>query len=92
MKTLVTFLDLGAAYTELKTELDEVYSHCMNSGWYILGKETLAFEEEFARYCGVDHCIGVGNGLDALHLICEAMGLDQVMRLLCLQIPTLLPG
>jgi dTDP-4-amino-4,6-dideoxygalactose transaminase len=41
----------------------------MDSGWYLLGKELEAFESEFARYCGVKHCIGVGNGLDAIHLI-----------------------
>ena len=82
MKQKIPFIDLGAAYQELKKELDEVYSHCMNTGWYILGKETLAFEEEFARYCGVDHCIGVGNGLDALHLILRGYGIgpgDEVI-------------
>jgi dTDP-4-amino-4,6-dideoxygalactose transaminase len=41
----------------------------MDSGWYLLGRELEAFESEFARYCGVKHCVGVGNGLDAIHLI-----------------------
>src|SRR5829696_2121239 len=44
----------------------------MQSGWYILGDEVEAFESEFAAYCGVKHCIGVGNGLEALHLILRA--------------------
>jgi dTDP-4-amino-4,6-dideoxygalactose transaminase len=65
----IPFLDLKAAYLELKDELDTVYSCVMNSGWYILGEEVDAFESEFADYCGVKHCIGVANGLDALHLI-----------------------
>jgi dTDP-4-amino-4,6-dideoxygalactose transaminase len=45
----------------------------MESGLYILGTEVDAFEEEFADYCGVKYCIGVGNGLEALHLILRAM-------------------
>lgn len=45
------------------------YQRCMDSGWYILGKEVEAFESEFAMYCEARHCIGVGNGLEALHLI-----------------------
>src|SRR5690242_7582548 len=54
----------------------------MDSGWYILGKEVEAFEAEFAEYCQVKHCIGVGNGLDALHLILRAAGIgpgDEVI-------------
>lgn len=65
----IPFLDIGAAYQELKQELDAAYSRCMDSGWYILGKETEAFEAEFASYCEAKYCIGVGNGLEALHLI-----------------------
>ncbi|HRX00434.1 MAG TPA: DegT/DnrJ/EryC1/StrS family aminotransferase, partial [Cyclobacteriaceae bacterium] len=47
------------------------------SGWYIQGEELEAFEREFAAYCGVSHCIGVGNGLDSLHLILRAMGIGS---------------
>lgn len=54
---------------ELSSELDTVYKRVMVSGWYILGQELQSFETEFANYCGADHCIGVANGLDALHLI-----------------------
>jgi dTDP-4-amino-4,6-dideoxygalactose transaminase len=49
----------------------------MDSGWYLLGKELEAFELEFAAYCGVNHCIGVGNGLDALHLILRGYGIGR---------------
>lgn len=45
----------------------------MDSGWYVLGREVQAFEEEFAAYCGAKYCVGVANGLDALHLILRAM-------------------
>lgn len=68
IQTNVPFLDLGATYKELKPELDEAFHRVLNSGWYILGEEVRKFEAEFAEYCGVKHCIGVANGLDALHL------------------------
>jgi len=67
------FLDLRQTYLELKTELDSVFQRVMDSGWYIRGEELKAFESEFADYCNVKYCIGVGNGLDALHLILRAM-------------------
>jgi dTDP-4-amino-4,6-dideoxygalactose transaminase len=69
----VPFLDLKASYLELKNEFDDAYRRVMGSGWYILGQEVSAFEREFADYCGVKHCVGVGNGLEALHLILRGM-------------------
>ena len=78
----IPFLDLKSPYLELQLELDGAYRRVMESGWYILGKETEAFEAEFAAYCGVRHCIGVGNGLDALHIILRAMNIgpgDEVI-------------
>ncbi|MGO9145902.1 MAG: DegT/DnrJ/EryC1/StrS family aminotransferase [Desulfomonilia bacterium] len=73
MKETIPFIDLHAGYLELKEELDEAYKRVMNSGHFILGPELLGFEKEFAAYCNVKHCIGVGNGLDALHLILRAL-------------------
>ncbi len=73
----VPFLDLIAPYQELKADLDAAYQRVMESGWFILGKEVEAFEHEFAAYCGVKHCIGVGNGLEALHLILRAHGIGE---------------
>lgn len=75
MKT--QFLDLRAPYIELKDEFDRAYKRVMDSGWYILGKECEAFEKEFADYCGTKYCIGVGSGLDALHLILRAYGIGE---------------
>jgi dTDP-4-amino-4,6-dideoxygalactose transaminase len=69
----VPFLDMKTPYLELKQELDAAYRRVMESGWYILGQEVEAFEVEFAAYCGTQYCIGVGNGLEALHLILRAM-------------------
>jgi len=68
----VPFLDFVAPYEELKAGLDEAYFRFMRSAWYVLGKEVEAFEQEFADYCGVKYCVGVGNGLEALHLILRA--------------------
>lgn len=74
---MVPFLDLKSPYIELKDELDTAYKRVMESGWYILGKECEAFEKEFANYCGTKYCIGVGNGLDALHLILRAYDIGK---------------
>jgi dTDP-4-amino-4,6-dideoxygalactose transaminase len=65
----IPFLELKSGYCELREELDAAYGRVMSSGFYLLGKELEAFESEFAAYCGAKHCIGVGNGLDAIHLI-----------------------
>lgn len=73
----VPFLDLKAPYLELKSELDSAYQRVMESGWFILGEELNAFEDDFAAYCGVKHCIGVGNGLDALHLVLRALKIGE---------------
>jgi dTDP-4-amino-4,6-dideoxygalactose transaminase len=73
----VPFLDFVGPYEELKPGLDEAYFRFMKSAWYILGKEVEAFEQEFAAYCGSKHCIGVGNGLEALHLVLRAWGIGE---------------
>ena len=68
----VPFLDLACAYREISSELDEAYRRVMDSGWYVLGPEVEAFESEYADYCGTSHCLGISNGLDALHLLLRA--------------------
>ncbi|TSA41532.1 MAG: DegT/DnrJ/EryC1/StrS family aminotransferase [Verrucomicrobiales bacterium] len=73
----VPFLDFVSPYEELKPELDAAYERFMRSAWYVLGKETEAFEQEFAAFCGSKHCIGVGNGLEALHLVLRAYGIGK---------------
>jgi len=66
------FLELKPAYDELKAEFDAAYHRVMDSGWYLLGREIESFEAGFAGYCEAGHCVAVGNGLDALHLILRA--------------------
>src|SRR5580698_5298495 len=73
----VPFLNFATPYEELKAELDEAYFRFMRSAWYVLGKEMDTFEQEFASYCGAQHCVGVGNGLEALHLILRAYGIGR---------------
>lgn len=73
----IPFLDLRAAYLELKAEIDAAVLRSLESGWYIGGAEVEAFEAEYANYCGAQFCIGVGNGLDALHLSLKALGVGS---------------
>ncbi len=68
----VPFLDLNALHLELKEELEAACRRVINSGWFVLGPELEHFESEFAQYCEVRHCVGVGNGLEALHLLLRA--------------------
>ena len=69
----VPFLDVGAAYHEIQSELEAAILTSLRSGWYIGGEDVDAFEQEFAAYTGTKHCVGVANGLDALHLALLAM-------------------
>ncbi len=68
----IPFLDMKSPYAELQSELDAAWQRVMRSGWYILGQEVETFEQEFARYVETKYCVGVGNGLEALHLILRA--------------------
>lgn len=73
----VPFLDLKAPHIELRAELESAFDRTLNSGWYIQGHELKHFEQEFATYCQTEYCVGVGNGLDALHLILRAYGIGN---------------
>ncbi|ANE55260.1 MULTISPECIES: DegT/DnrJ/EryC1/StrS family aminotransferase [Methylomonas] len=73
----IPFLDLNPLHQELRAELQNAFERVLDSGWYILGHEVEQFEHEFADYCQADHCVGVGNGLDALHLILRAYGIGD---------------
>jgi dTDP-4-amino-4,6-dideoxygalactose transaminase len=78
----IPFLDLRAPYDELRAEIDAAVGRVLESGWYILGEEVAAFESVFADYCEARHCVGVANGLDALHLALRAMDIgpgDEVI-------------
>lgn len=78
----IPFLDLSAAYNELRAEIESAVLASMRTGWYILGPEVDAFENEFATYCGASYCVAVANGLDALHLALRALDIgpgDEVI-------------
>ena len=66
---MIKFLDIKKINEPYETDFQEKLNAVLQSGCYILGKEVVAFEVNFADYCGTKHCIGVGNGLDALVLI-----------------------
>ncbi|SMC43626.1 dTDP-4-amino-4,6-dideoxygalactose transaminase [Desulfocicer vacuolatum DSM 3385] len=68
----VPFLDLKAINAAYREEFIAAATRVIDSGWYIQGQEVQAFEREFAEYCGVKYCVGVGNGLDALILTLRA--------------------
>lgn len=69
---MIPFLNLKTPHFELREELRQAFEDVLDSGWFIQGSQLEAFEKEYASYCKVKHCIGVGNGLDALHLILRA--------------------
>ena len=68
----IPLMDIKAANEAYRNEINVAISQVLDSGWYILGEQLAKFETEFANYCGVNHAVGVGNGLDALVLILEA--------------------
>ena len=70
---MIPFLDLDAAYNELKPQIDAAVMRVLKSGRYIGGEEVEAFEAEWATYCQASHCVGVGNGFDALKLALRAL-------------------
>lgn len=69
---MIKFLDLHKINERFRGEMDAATKRVLDSGWYLLGKEDEKFENDFAAYCGVKHCIGCANGLDALELIIKA--------------------
>ncbi len=69
---IVPFLDLQRSYTALQAEIDAAVTASLASGRYIGGPEVDALETAFAQYTGAAHCVGVGNGLDAIRLVLEA--------------------
>lgn len=71
---MIKFLNLHKINERFRGEMDAATKRVLDSGWYLLGQEVERFEANFAVYCGVKHCIGVANGLDALNLIIRAYG------------------
>ena len=79
---MVPFLDLAAATEEIRPAFNAAIDRVLSSGWFVLGREVDAFEAEFAAFVETDHCVGVGNGLDAVELALRALGVragDEVI-------------
>lgn len=82
MSITVPFLDLQSVNAAHRDSLRNAFDRVLESGWYIMGQELKAFEQEFADYCGARYCVGVGNGLEAMHLVLRAWGIgpgDEVI-------------
>ncbi len=73
----IPFNTLRPQYLKYKEEYNEAVLKVLDSGWYVLGKEVESFEKEFADFIGVKHCIGVGNGLEALTLSIRALNIGH---------------
>ena len=69
---MIKFLDLQNINAQHAQALKQAASRVIDSGWYVLGQEVKAFEQDFASYCGTQHCVGMANGLDALVLTLRA--------------------
>ena len=72
MLNMIPFFDLKAINQQYRQVLIDAATRVIDSGWYLLGQEVKSFEQEFANYCGTQHCVGVANGLDALVLTLRA--------------------
>ncbi|GBF48832.1 hypothetical protein LPTSP4_03320 [Leptospira ryugenii] len=79
---MIPFYDFKKVYKEYENEIQDSIKRVINRGYFILGPELESFESEFASYCGVKHCIGVGNGLDALVIILKARGYEESSEIL----------
>jgi dTDP-4-amino-4,6-dideoxygalactose transaminase len=72
---MVKFLDLNAQYQALKTDIDAAIARTIANSSFIGGPDVAAFEKEFAAFQGAEHCVGVGNGTDAIEIALEALAL-----------------
>jgi dTDP-4-amino-4,6-dideoxygalactose transaminase len=73
----IPFVDLKAQYESIKGEIDQAIADVIASSAFIGGPYVKAFETAFAAFCGARHCIGVGNGTDAIFLTLKAMGIGR---------------
>lgn len=88
---MIPFFELQSQVTEMKGEIRAAFDRVLERGWFILGEELKAFENEFAAYLGVHHVVGVGSGTDALHLALRAAGVtsgDEIITAANTCVPT----
>ena len=79
---MIHYENLSSSNSAYFAEIEEAISRVVRSGWYVIGNELECFEREFANYMGSKHCIGVANGLDALVLSIDALGLPPESEIL----------
>lgn len=82
MTMKIPFATFEVMHSEIESEILDKFKEVYEKNWFIQGEELEKFEREFAEYCGVDYCVGVGNGLDALFLPLKAYGIaagDEVI-------------
>lgn len=73
----IPFVDLKAQYNSIKDEIDQAIADVISQSAFVGGPFVKAFEESFASFCGVKHCVGVGNGTDALYIALRALGIGK---------------
>jgi len=73
----VLFNDFKKTLADINPEIGEAIKRVLDSGWYILGKEVETFENKYAEFNGTKYCIGVGNGLEALHIALKSLGVGK---------------
>lgn len=79
---MIPFNDLTLQYNAIRQEVQQAMERVFQRGWFILGEELQAFEEEFAAYLGAPHAVGVGNGTEALHLALRALDIGPGMEVI----------
>ena len=88
----IPFVDLKSQYNSIKNEITEAMQNVISDSAFIKGKYVKTFEKNFADYVGVKHCIGVGNGTDALYLSLKSLGIgegDEVITVSNTAVPTI---
>jgi len=89
---MILFNDLSSEYLSIKQGIDKAILSVLKKGWFILGEEAKHFEREFAQYLGVQYCVGVGSGTDAITLSLIALGVspgDEVITTSLTAFPTI---
>ena len=78
----IPFLSFECVNKQIKAEILSSFENFLDSSWYVLGKQVKKFEEEYAAFNDVKYCVGVSNGLDALHIALKALNIgagDEVI-------------
>ena len=73
----IPLVDLKWQHQQIKEKVNKGFEEVMNTGAFIMGPAVHQFEDDFAQFCGVKHCVSVGNGTDALELAMRALGIGR---------------